>query len=176
MIIGPVALVQQWKSEIEKKLKAKPHDLSVFLMHQKKKTWPQLKMFDVVLTTYGSLGAEWKRYEKHVEQRQQSAGYDAFQDEELHRLCPILHPKSKFHRVILDEAQYIKNYATLASNAASRINATYRWCLTGTPMMNGAQELGPLIRFLHIKPYADKKIFDKVIHVPAPCCRSVAVC
>jgi SNF2 family DNA or RNA helicase len=157
-----VALVKQWQSEIDKKLKGAPHNLGVCLLHMKKLTWPQLKMFDVVLTTYGSIGAEWKRYEKHVLERQKSSGYDAAQDEQLHRLCPLLHPKSKFYRVILDEAQYIKNYATLSSNAAAKINATYRWCLTGTPMMNGAQELGPLIRFLHIKPYEHKRIFDRV--------------
>ncbi|KAK1833199.1 ATP-dependent helicase ULS1 [Podospora conica] len=168
LIIGPVALVKQWQSEIEKKLKSAPHNLRVYLLHQKKMTWPQLKMYDVVLTTYGSIAAEWKRYDKHVAERKKSPGYDAAQDEQLHKLCPILHPRSGFYRVILDEAQYIKNISTLSSTAAAHINATHRWCLTGTPMMNGANELAPLIRFLHIRPYNDKKAFDKAFECLYP--------
>lgn len=157
-----MALVKQWQSEIDKKLKGAPYNLQTCLLHMKKMTWPQIKTFDVVLTTYGSIGAELKRYNNHVAERQKASGYDAAQDEELHRLCPLLHPRTRFYRVILDEAQYIKNHLTLSSTAAARLNATYRWCLTGTPMMNGAQELGPLIRFLHIKPYDNKRLFDRV--------------
>lgn len=168
LIIGPVALVKQWQSEIDKKLKGAPHNLQTCLLHMKKMTWPHIKTFDVVLTTYGSIGAELKRYNKHVAERQKAPGYDAAQDEELHKLCPLLHPRTKFYRVILDEAQYIKNHLTLSSNAAAGLNATYRWCLTGTPMMNGAQELGPLIRFLHIKPYENKRIFDRVSNCRLP--------
>ncbi|KAH8880122.1 P-loop containing nucleoside triphosphate hydrolase protein [Thozetella sp. PMI_491] len=68
--------------------------------------------------------------------------------------------KSKFFRIILDEAQCIKNKDTKGAQAAAQLRATYRWCLTGTPMMNGVYELYPLIRFLRIKPYHDQKRFN----------------
>lgn len=160
LIIGPVALIRQWEHEIKKKLK-QDHQLKVFLLYGKKAKYADIKKADVVLTTYGSVASEWKRYRQHVGQRGASEEYQACEDEELHKKCPLLHPKSEFYRVILDEAQLIKNKDTQASQGAHQIRAVHRWCLTGTPMMNGVQELYPLIRFLRIKPYSDYKRFSE---------------
>ncbi|XP_044714435.1 zinc finger, c3HC4 type (RING finger) domain-containing protein [Hirsutella rhossiliensis] len=55
--------------------------------------------------------------------------------------------------VVLDEAQCIKNRKTKTAKACHALKSTYRWCLTGTPMMNGVLELFSLVQFLHIKPY-----------------------
>ncbi|KAJ4298722.1 hypothetical protein N0V88_003754 [Collariella sp. IMI 366227] len=159
LIVGPVALIKQWEQEIKNKLKG-THRLSVYLLHMKRMSYSDIKRYDVVLTTYGSIASEWKRYTQHVEQRKESAGYDEGVDQELAKKCPLLHPRSKFYRVILDEAQCIKNKDTQGSKAAHQIHATYRWCLTGTPMMNGVSELYPLIRFLRIRPYCDFKVFQ----------------
>lgn len=63
LIVGPVALVKQWEVEIAKKVK-RPHKLSVFMLHGKAATYDELRRFDVVLTTYGKLGFEEKRYAK----------------------------------------------------------------------------------------------------------------
>jgi len=149
---------------VKKKLKGS-HQLSAFLFHSKKRPYSELKKYDVVLTTYGSVAAEWKRYSQHVEQRSCSEGYREEDDMELFSKCPLLHHRSKFYRIILDEAQCIKNKDTQSSKGVHKINATYRWCLTGTPMMNGVLELYPLIRFLRIRPYCDFKTFQKVSSV-----------
>lgn len=159
LIIGPVALIKQWEVEIRNKLKPE-HRLSVFLLHSKKLEYSALKEYDVVLTTFGLVAQEWKRYEKRVLERREAAGYDPYDDLELQRKCPLIHPRSKFHRVILDEAQNIKNKDAQASKGVDCIRADYRWCLTGTPMMNSVQELYPLIRFLKIKPYSSYKKFQ----------------
>lgn len=161
LIIGPVALIKQWEGEIEKKVK-RGHRLRVCLLHGKKIAYSELRNYDVVLTTYGTLAQEWKRYDRHVMARQDGEGYEAKDDFELQRLCPIIHPRSQFYRVILDESQCIKNKDAQSSKGASLISATYRWCLTGTPMMNGVSELFPLIRFLKIRPYCEFKQFQKV--------------
>ena len=44
-------------------------------------------------------------------------------------------------RVVLDEAQSIKNPRTLAARAAWRLYAHCRWCLSGTPIQNGIDDL-----------------------------------
>lgn len=131
-------------------------------MHGKKLPFSDLKRYNVVLTTYGSIASEWKQYHKHVEQRNGSDQYNPELDQELAKKCPLLHPRSKFYRIILDEAQCIKNKETQGSKAAHQINATYRWCLTGTPMMNHVSELYPLLRFLRIRPYCEFKLFQQV--------------
>lgn len=157
LIVGPVALIKQWETEIKKKVKAQ-HTLSVFLLHGKSATYDDLRRFDVVLTSYGKLSFEEKRYQKWIEQH---PGADPANDAALAKMCPLVHPKSKFYRIILDEAQCIKNSTTFQAKGSCRLHATYRWCLTGTPMMNGIHELYSLIRFLKIAPYHNQKEFTK---------------
>ena len=47
----------------------------------------------------------------------------------------------KWHRIVLDEAQSIKNSRTLAANAAWALVARHRWCLSGTPIQNSLDDL-----------------------------------
>ncbi|MFV2055861.1 MAG: SNF2-related protein [Thiohalomonadales bacterium] len=54
----------------------------------------------------------------------------------------------KYHLLILDEAQVIKNSKTLASREIRKIEARLRLCLTGTPMENHLGELWSLFDFL----------------------------
>lgn len=42
----------------------------------------------------------------------------------------------RYYRVILDEAQYIRNRRTISSQAVARLDSKYRWMLTGTPVTN----------------------------------------
>ncbi len=51
-----------------------------------------------------------------------------------------------FH--VLDEAQYIKNHATLTTRAVKRVRASHRFALTGTPMENRLSELWSIFDFL----------------------------
>ncbi|KAK7415200.1 hypothetical protein QQX98_006046 [Neonectria punicea] len=151
LIVGPVALIRQWEEELATKTKLS-HRLSVFLYHNKKATTEDLLKYDVVLTTYGTIAQELKRLEKFMEENK-DRNID-LNDKTLAVKCPLLHPnKAKFYRVILDEAQCIKNKETKTSKACTKLRATYRWCLTGTPMMNGVLELYSLLNFLQIKPY-----------------------
>ena len=41
----------------------------------------------------------------------------------------------KFHRVVLDEAQAIKNFKSRTSLACRALRATHYWALTGTPVV-----------------------------------------
>ena len=166
LIVGPVALVRQWEKEIFSKVTGS-HRMSVLMHHgqaKKKYSWDDIRVYDVVLTTYGTLGSEYKRLEKW-EHGQKLAGHDRRSEQyqsDTKKLFPILGEKSVFYRVILDEAQNIKNKNTNASRAAKVIGAKTRWCLTGTPMMNNIQELYSLIHFLRIRPYNEWTRFQEV--------------
>lgn len=53
-----------------------------------------------------------------------------------------------FHLVVLDEAQHIKNPRSKVAQAACRLDAAHRLCLSGTPVENHLGELWSLMRFL----------------------------
>lgn len=65
LIVAPVALMKQWEREIQKKLKGGHHALTSYILHGSKRdaTFADLKKYDVVLTTFGTLANELKRKE-----------------------------------------------------------------------------------------------------------------
>ncbi|KAL5355125.1 SNF2 family N-terminal domain-containing protein [Aspergillus floccosus] len=161
LIIAPVALMQQWKREIQRILRPGRYQLSIYVLHGDKRgvTFRDLKNYDVVLTTFGTLSSELKRREKYDELQSQGATDHALRD--LAKGLPCLGPSSKWYRIIIDEAQCIKNRNTKSALAACRLNATYRWCMSGTPMMNNVEELHSLLKFLRIRPYSNLERFNK---------------
>lgn len=74
---------------------------------------------DLVITSYGLLQSEIERFEA-----------------------------VRWHTVLLDEAQAIKNMATKRSQAVMQLEASFRIILTGTPMENHLGELWNLFRFI----------------------------
>mgnify|MGYP003374815329 FL=1 len=56
--------------------------------------------------------------------------------------------RMRFSFCVLDEAQYIKNHATLTTRAIKRIRAERRFALTGTPMENRLSEIWSIFDFL----------------------------
>ncbi|KAI1101828.1 SNF2 family N-terminal domain-containing protein [Jackrogersella minutella] len=148
LIVAPLSLLKQWEREIATKVKAR-YRLKTLLYHGQAKrgmTVAKLLSHDVVLTTYGTISSEFRF---------------------LGSKKPIiLGGNTIFHRAILDEAHNIKNRSAKSSLAASKIKATYRLCMTGTPFMNRAQEIFPLIRFLRIRPYDDWEKFKRDINKP----------
>jgi hypothetical protein len=162
LIIAPVALMKQWEKELQRHVKIS-HQLKVFIYHGhgKNADFAKLRKYDVVLTTFGTLGSEMKQMERRREaeliQREQRD--PAFVRKGKDKLA-LIGAECMWYRVIIDEAQMIKNKSTLVSKASNEIMAHYRLCMSGTPMMNSVDELYPLIRFLRIKPYNDSARFQ----------------
>lgn len=170
LIVCPVAMMRQWESEIETKVKESA-DMKVFLYTStngkaRLQTFKQLAKFDVVIVSFQTLASEMK---KHIH------GYDLGEmgirriNELKARnsyISPFFAKESKFYRTILDEAHFIKNKLTKASLACHILESEYRWCLSGTPMQNNIDEIFPLIRFLRIKPYCFEDKFRTDISIP----------
>jgi SNF2 family DNA or RNA helicase len=60
----------------------------------------------------------------------------------------------RWFRVVLDEAQTIKNHRTHVARACSGLRAKRRWCLSGTPIQNSIDDLYSYFRFLKYEPYS----------------------
>lgn len=173
LVIAPVALLRQWAAELDSKLKSS-YRFKIAIYHGNEKRvmtrFRALKGYDVVLTSYGTLSSEWKKHYKEVLQeglvsRGQNVVPDLNNGGILY-LSPFFSKESLFYRVILDEAQNIKNKNAIASKAVYCLRAKYRFCLSGTPIQNNLDELYPLLRFLRIKPYNDELKFRTDIVVP----------
>ncbi|EJT99341.1 hypothetical protein DACRYDRAFT_23908 [Dacryopinax primogenitus] len=149
LIVCPLALLSQWKAEIETKSIFKSY---VYHGAGRTKSHHILEREDVVLTTYHTLAAELPisgilKGNSHPEEPMEND----------HQRGPLL--KACWYRVVFDEAQVIRNRHSRQSSAAARLHSTLRWCLTGTPIINSLSDVFPLMRALRIHPWYEWRHF-----------------
>jgi len=106
--------------------------LRVLLLHGKERSaaFDQVPDADLVLTTYPLLGRDEAALRRH-----------------------------RYHLLILDEAQYIKNSRAKAAQTACLLDARHRLCLTGTPVQNHLGELWSQFHFLMPGLLGEEKTF-----------------
>ncbi|KAL1647720.1 hypothetical protein SLS58_002521 [Diplodia intermedia] len=157
LVIAPVALMRQWEREIKTKVKGGSHALSVMTYHgSKKKSFRDLRQFDIILTSYGTVASEFTKKEKIREFEARDADEpESALPRARNTDYPLLGKDSLWYRIILDEAHNIRNKETKTSKACCELKAIHRLCMTGTPMMNRTDELYGLVRFLRIQPYCE---------------------
>ncbi len=72
----------------------------------------------------------------------------------------------KWHAVILDEAQAIKNSDTKVAQAVTQLTCKYRLSLTGTPIENHLGELWAQFQFLMPGLLGSRSAFDRAFRTP----------
>ncbi|CAK9867063.1 unnamed protein product [Sphagnum jensenii] len=137
LVVCPVSVLRQWAQEIRDKATGMA-DLRVLIYHGKNRTNDQneLAMYDVVLTTYTVVGKEVPIPSSN--KNSSDSGPIAFMD---------------WFRVVLDEAQTIRNRNTRTAQAACNLHAKHKWCLTGTPIQNSITDLFSYFKFLQYSPW-----------------------
>jgi hypothetical protein len=83
----------------------------------------------------------------------------------LHRDLEVLR-QVPWHRLVLDEAQHVKNPDTDVTRAARRIPALHRLALTGTPVENRLRDLYSLMDMVNPGLLQDRKTFQEKIADP----------
>ncbi|GAA5965007.1 hypothetical protein JCM8115_005679 [Rhodotorula mucilaginosa] len=163
LVLAPLALLQQWKNEIEEKVEK--DYVSVLIYHgpdRRQYKVKHLKKYDFILTTYATLIHDYgdeESLEKKAKLKAKRIAKDTGEAQDWEDFLergedgPLF--KMSFYRVIIDEAQSIRNRQTKISRAVTRIDSLYRWALTGTPITNSLADLYPLFRFLQLKPWYD---------------------
>ncbi|MFD1706017.1 SNF2 helicase associated domain-containing protein [Siminovitchia sediminis] len=73
-----------------------------------------------------------------------------------------LYQHEQFHTLILDEAQFIKNYTTKSAAAVRRIRATRKFALSGTPIENSVEELWGIFQAIMPGLFPGLKEFKKM--------------
>ena len=74
--------------------------------------------------------------------------------------------KYKFHYIILDESQAIKNPTSNISKAVRELNAKYRLILTGTPIENSTMDLWSQMNFINPGLLGHQSFFRKQFQIP----------
>ncbi|KAJ6631188.1 SNF2 family N-terminal domain-containing protein [Mycena sp. CBHHK59/15] len=162
LICAPLALLSQWALEIQTKTNA---NWKVLIYHgiNKPKKKADLLQYDVVLTTYSTMALEWPDVEAEMKKKTNAKrkkandfiASDSDSDSSDHRPINKRKKDHTFYRIVLDEAQNIRNKRTRVSRAVTELSAIYRWCLTATPIINGLLDVYGYIRFLRVRPWYD---------------------
>ncbi|TFJ91269.1 DEAD/DEAH box helicase [Lentibacillus salicampi] len=119
LIVAPSSVLYNWKNECEKFAP----DLQVAVMAgtpaERAKMIEENGGKDVWITSYATLRQDIEIYQEKT-----------------------------FQTLILDEAQYIKNYATKTSKAIRQVKAGRRFALSGTPIENSIDELWAIFQVI----------------------------
>ncbi|KAJ7942610.1 Helicase-like transcription factor CHR28 [Quillaja saponaria] len=195
LVVCPASIVRQWARELDEKV-ADETKLSVLIYHGGSRTKDpfELATYDVVLTTYAivtnevpkqplveeddadekngekfGLSSEFsvstKRKKTYNVNKKGKKGRKGIDSSSFDCASGPL-AKVGWWRVILDEAQTIKNHRTQVARACCSLKAKKRWCLSGTPIQNTIDDLYSYFRFLKYEPYAKYKSFYATIKVP----------
>ena len=146
LVVCPTSLISQWVDQLETHSHRNVNiQLKVHHGGGKAVTGTELELQDIVITTYGTLAAEWDQPD----------------------LSPLL--RAKWLRVVLDEGHMIKNHNAKCAKAALGLDTLRKWVVTGTPIQNNLMELWSLVNWLGFGVYAGRHqmgLFKDQIELP----------
>lgn len=187
LVVCPASVLKQWSNELTDKV-SESAKLSVLVYHGGARTKDprELAKYDVVVTTYTIVANEVPKQmadddadQKNSEEpsasnkRKPSANMQNKAKKKKKKLKdsnfdldsgPIA--RVRWFRVVLDEAQTIKNFRTVVARACCGLRAKRRWCLSGTPIQNAIDDLFSYFRFLKYDPYCTYNSFCTMIKHP----------
>jgi SWI/SNF-related matrix-associated actin-dependent regulator of chromatin subfamily A3 len=150
LIVAPVSVMSNWVQQIERHVK-KERNMKVLTYHgsnRKRMTHREFGEYDVVVTSYGTLGTEYSSNGKTAEKIPRKDGLFCI----------------NWARVVLDEGHNIRNPSTKSAVAATSLLATARWVLTGTPIVNTIKDLYSMLKFLAITGGLERmEIFNAIL-------------
>ncbi|KAI3823900.1 hypothetical protein L1987_05345 [Smallanthus sonchifolius] len=169
LVVCPTSVLRQWNEELQNKVVSEAN-LSVLVYYGVNRTKDpfELAKYDVVITTYAIVSMEVPKQPLDEDDDDTKIKISPTKKRKYPPTestdCPLA--KLRWFRVILDEAQSIKNYKTQVARACWGLRAKRRWCLSGTPIQNSIDDLYSYFRFLRYDPFAVFKKFCTQIKAP----------
>lgn len=152
LIVAPLAVLAQWKTEIQLHCEADLLRVHIHHGNHKLKTVEAFHRYDVVLCTYQAVLHSFP----HQLECRLNPGMTPREERRWWSQRGILH-RIIFWRVVLDESQLVKNPQGQISLACQALEAVNTWALSGTPIQNRLEDIFPVIRFLRHPLYGAVK-------------------
>lgn len=155
LVVASPALVLQWFDEIRRHCesdKENKHGLGRIWVYKSSERHDDddikeiVQGADIVLTTYNEVCGSYPKAQVPPD-LVTSAQKDAWWREYYADNRGLLHD-CKWLRVVLDEAQAIKNHKSHTSMACRALEAQHYWAITGTPVQNTVNEFYPYFKFI----------------------------
>jgi SNF2 family DNA or RNA helicase len=138
LIVVPAGVIDQWLDEIRHHTHNHVFPKIIHYKGSSKIPVEVLQDLDIVVTSYNEIMKQFPFPSKEDRHWIQEHGYDKWWATAKEGLGDL--HKVVWFRVVLDEAQAIKNNAARTSLACQNLKSVYRWCLSGTPLLNKLEE------------------------------------
>lgn len=163
-------LLHHWKDHLDSLSCGK---LSVHIYHGQGKT---MRPADVILCTLHQVVHQFKVFLQHLkdigfelpEDGRPPPNYKLTEDDIkiLWETAPLL--VIHWHRLVLDEAQHIRNPDSKGAIAMITLRALFALVLTGTPMQNKERDIQPQLNLIGVKYMGmdNVEVFDRLVTAP----------
>ncbi|KAM4771429.1 E3 ubiquitin-protein ligase SHPRH [Rhinophrynus dorsalis] len=165
LIISPSSICHQWVDEINRHVRSSSLRVMVY-QGVKKHGFLQPRMLaeqDVVITTYDVLRTELNYVDIP---HSNSEDGRRFRNQKRYMAVPSPLVAVEWWRICLDEAQMVECTTAKAAEMALRLSGINRWCVSGTPVQRGLEDLFGLVLFLGVDPYWVKHWWDQLLYKP----------
>lgn len=192
LIVTPAAIMNQWTREIKRHaLKEHGKNLNVLIyeginrvskMQSARKSDASIKFLhpktlaeaDIVLMTFDALMTDLGHSDenKFIASREEESSFVSqcnLRRRKRYRVVPSPLQSIEWWRVCLDEAQRVETPTAASARMALKLDATNRWCVSGTPIGRGKlEDLFGLLLFLRVEPFCHKAWFTKCFSSSSP--------
>ncbi|XP_017654537.1 E3 ubiquitin-protein ligase SHPRH isoform X3 [Nannospalax galili] len=165
LIISPSSICHQWVDEINRHVRSSSLRVLVY-QGVKKDGFLQphfLAEQDIVIITYDVLRSELNYVDIP---HSNSEDGRRLRNQKRYMAIPSPLVAVEWWRICLDEAQMVECPTVKAAEMAQRLSGINRWCISGTPVQRGLEDLFGLVVFLGIEPYCVKHWWVRLLYHP----------
>ncbi|XP_076999512.1 E3 ubiquitin-protein ligase SHPRH isoform X1 [Tamandua tetradactyla] len=165
LIISPSSICHQWVEEVHRHVHASSLRVLVY-QGVKRDGFLQphfLAEQDIVIVTYDVL-----RSELNYVGIPHSSSEDGrrFRNQKRYMAIPSPLVAVEWWRICLDEAQMVECPTVKAAEMAQRLSGINRWCVSGTPVQRGLEDLFGLVVFLGVEPFCVRHWWARLLYRP----------